>query len=153
MTPLLIEGTQVNSMITSLNSELAKLTDWLKANKLSINVSKTHYMVFHRSRRKLDKEDILLDNTIIKHVTFTKFIGIIIDDKLKWIHHISYIKNKISKGMGIILKARKVLKRKVLLQLYHSFVIPYLIYCVEIWGNASDIHTPAPAYYNTEKNC
>ena len=49
-TTILIEGTQVNSMITSLNSELAKLTDWLKANKLSINVSKTHYMVFHRSR-------------------------------------------------------------------------------------------------------
>ena len=87
-------------------------------------------MVFHRSRRKLDKQDILLDNTIIKQVTFTKFLGIIIDDKLKWIHHISYNKNKISKGMGIILKARKVLKRKVLLQLYHSFVIPYLIYCV-----------------------
>ena len=120
-------------MITALNSELAKLTDWRKANKLSMNVSKTHYMVFHRSRRKLDKEDILLDNTIIiKQVTFTKFIGIIIDDKLKWIHHISYIKNKISKGMGIILKARKVLKMKALLQLYHSFVIPYLIYCVEI---------------------
>ena len=96
-TTILIEGTQVNSTITSLNSELAKLTDWLKANKLSINVSKTHYMVFHRSRRKLDKEDILLDNTIIKQVTFTKFLGIIIDDKLKWIHHISYIKNKISK--------------------------------------------------------
>ena len=54
-TTILIEGTQVNSMITSLNSELAKLTDWLKANKLSINVSKAHYMVFHRSRRKLDK--------------------------------------------------------------------------------------------------
>ena len=49
-TTILIEGTQVNSMITALNSELAKLTDWLKANKLSINVSKTHYMVFHRSR-------------------------------------------------------------------------------------------------------
>ena len=36
-TTILIEGTQVNSMITSLNSELAKLTDWLKANTLSIN--------------------------------------------------------------------------------------------------------------------
>ena len=42
--------------------------------------------------------------------------------------------------MGSILKARKVLKKKVLLQLYHSFVTPYLIYCLEIWGNASDIH-------------
>ena len=77
-TTILIESTQVNSMMTSLNSELAKLTDWLKANKLSVNVSKTHYMVFHRSRRKLDKEDILLGNTIIKQVTFTKVLGIII---------------------------------------------------------------------------
>ena len=91
-TTILIEGTQVNSMITSLNSELAKLTDWLKANKLSINVSKTHYMVFHRSRRKLDKGDIILDNTIIKQVSFTKYLGIIIDDKLKWIHHIYILK-------------------------------------------------------------
>ena len=91
-TTILIEGTQVNSMITSLNYELAKLTDWLKANELPINVSNTHYMVFHLSRRKLDKEDIRLDNTIIKQVTFTKFLGIIIDDKIKWIHHISYIK-------------------------------------------------------------
>ena len=48
-----------------------------------------------------------VDNTIIKQVTFTKFLGIIIDDKLKWIQHISYIKNKTSKGIGIILKARK----------------------------------------------
>ena len=71
-----------------------------------------HYMVFHRSTRKLGKWDILLYNTIIKQVTFTKFLEIIVDDKLKWIHHISYIKNNISKVMGIILKARKVLKRK-----------------------------------------
>jgi len=49
-------------------------------------------------------------------------------------------KNKISKGMGILLKARKVLKKKVLLQLYYSFVFPYLIYCSEIWGCASDTH-------------
>ena len=133
-------------MITSLNSELAKLTEWLKANKLSINVSKTHYMVFHRSRRKLDKGD----NAIIKKVSFTKYLGIIINDKLKWIHQISYIKNKISNGMGMILKARKVMKMKVLLHLYHSFVIPYLIYCVEIWGNASDIHT---SLIQHRKNC
>ena len=50
------------------------------------------------------------------------------------------ILKKNSKGMGIILKARKFLKKKVLLQLYYSFVTPYLIYCLEIWGNASDIH-------------
>ena len=97
-------------------------------------------MVFHRSRRNINKGDILLDTTILSQATFTKFLGVILDDKLKWTHHISYIKNKISKGMGIMLKARKVLKKKVLLQIYYSFVTPYLIYCLEIFGNASDIH-------------
>ena len=82
-TTILIEGTQVNSMITSLNSGLAKLTEWLMVNKLSINVSKTQYMVFHHSRPKPDKGDILLDNTIKKQVSITKFLGIIIYDKLK----------------------------------------------------------------------
>ena len=100
-------------------------------------------MVFHRLRRKINNGNILLDTTILSQVTFTKFLEVILDDKLKWTHHISYIKNKISKDMGIILKARKVLKKKVLLQLYHSIVTPYLIYCLEIWGNAYDIH-PQP---------
>ena len=51
-TTVLIEGTNINTMIAALNCELAKLTEWLNANKLSINVFKSHYMVFHRSRRK-----------------------------------------------------------------------------------------------------
>ena len=139
-TTVLIEGTNINTMIATLNCELAKLTEWLNANQLSINVSKSHYMVFHRSRRKINKGNILLDTTILSQVTYTKFLGVILDDKLKWTHHISYIKNKIYKVMGTIIKARKVLKKKVLLQLYHSFVTPYLIYCLEIRGNASDIH-------------
>ena len=59
------EGTNINTMITLLNCELAKLTEWLNANKLSINVSKSHYMAFHRSRRKNNQGDILLDTMII----------------------------------------------------------------------------------------
>ena len=139
-TTILFEGHNIDSIVTSLNYELVKLIIWLNANKLSINVSKTHYMVFHRARRKVDHKDIILNNYILQQVHFTKKLGIIIDDKLKWANHISYIKNKIAKGMGILLKARKVLKIKALLQLYNSFVFPYLIYCSEVWGNASDIH-------------
>ena len=111
-----------------------------QCNKLSINVSKTHYMVFHRARRKGDHKDIILNNCILQQVHYTKILGIIIDDKLKFANHISYIKNKIAKGMDILLKARKVLKIKVILQLYNSVVFQYLICCFEVWGNVSDIH-------------
>ena len=84
-------------------------------------------MVFHRARRKIDHEDIIINNNnILQQVHCTQFIGIIIDDKLKWANHISYIKNKIAKGMGILLKDRKVLKIQVFLQLYHSFVFHIL---------------------------
>ena len=84
---------------------------------------KSHYMVFHRARRKIVHKDIILNNFILQQVHFTKFSGIIIDDKLKWANHISHIKNKIAKDMGILLKARTVLKITVLLQLYHCSYI------------------------------
>ena len=99
-TTVLIEGIHINTMIATLNCELAKLTEWLNANKLSIKVSKSHNMVFHWSRWKINKGNILLDTTILSQVTFTKFLGVILDDKLKWTHHISYIKNKISIWYG-----------------------------------------------------
>ena len=46
----------------------------------------------------------------------------------------------ISRGIGIIIKARKYLNRKSLLDLYHAFVYPYLTYCIEVWGNLSSVH-------------
>ena len=56
-TTVLIEGTHINTMIATLNCELAQLREWLNTNKLSINMSKSHYMVFHRSRRKINKRE------------------------------------------------------------------------------------------------
>ena len=121
-----------------MNIELKKITTWLSANKLTINVAKSHSMVFHRSRIKINSKQILLGDSQLDQINFTKFLGVVIDDKLSFTNHIAYIRNKISKGLGIIIKARKYLNRKILVNLYNTFVVPYLIYCVEIWGNACD---------------
>ena len=66
--------------------------------------------------------------------TSTKFLGIIVDDQLKWKQHIDYIKNKISKSIGIIYKARNYVNTHTLRNLYYTFVYPYLIYCVDRMG-------------------
>ena len=89
------------------------ITTWISANKLTLNVIKSQYMIFHRSRIKNNNYNIEMGNTTVQQVNFTKFLGVIIDDKLNCIHHISYIKNKISKGMGILLKARNYLNNTV----------------------------------------
>ena len=140
-TSVFIEGTHLEQMIHIINEELQKIDTWLKANKLTINLKKTHYMIFHRARIKNKYENtVQIQGNIIDHVNATKFLGIIIDNKLNWSDHINYIKNKISKSLGIIYKIRSFLNRITLRNLYHTFVFPYLIYGVEVWGNTHAIH-------------
>ena len=105
-----IEGDNIESAIEILNSELEQISTWLTENKLTLNVSKSHFMIFHRARIKTDSIKIALGKSRIKQVPFTKFLGVIIDDKLNFDNHISYIKNKLSKGLGILIQAKKILK-------------------------------------------
>ena len=69
----------------------------------------------------------------ITRVYSAKYLGIIIDVKFNWIEHITYIKNKISKAIGIMYKARQYLNKSSLVNLYYSYVYPYLTYCIEVW--------------------
>ena len=76
-----------NNLILTLNSELNKLDVWLQANKLTLNTDKTHYMVFHRARIKSKTWKTSIRNNAFDEVKSTKFLGIIIDDELKWTEH------------------------------------------------------------------
>jgi hypothetical protein len=58
-----------------------------------------------------------------------------VDESLIWNHHLSYIKGKIARGLGIINKAKRYLNKNTLRTLYFSFIHPYFSYCVEVWGN------------------
>ena len=106
-TSVFIEGTCLNDISEILNTELEKISIWLEANKLTININKTHYMMFHRTRIKhITNFKIYISNNAIDRSINTKFLGVIIDNKLNWAAHILYIKNKISKSIGIIYKIR-----------------------------------------------
>ena len=73
-------------------------------------------------------------------MTTTKYLEAIIDNKLKWTSHILNIKNKISNTIGLFYKMRQYVEMKALINLYYSLFFPYLIYCNEVWGNASAVH-------------
>ena len=57
----------------------------------------------------------------INETNTMKYLGVIIDAKLNWISHITYVKNKIAKGIGIIKKARPLLNKRALTNLNHTF--------------------------------
>ena len=142
-TSLVVNGKDLNTLIQLLNTALIDLCTWFKANRLSLNTTKTFYMIFHRARIKHMSgvaDSIVMDNTILAKTSSLKYLGVIVDHKLNWIEHISYVRNKVSKGIGIMYKARRFLNKKSLLSLYHSYIYPYLIYCIEVWGCAAPSH-------------
>ena len=137
-----LDGKSLENLITLMNQDLHLLYIWLQSNKLTLNVQKTYYIIFHRARLKLHNTtiDLWMGDCILNKANNLKYIGVIIDDTSSWVHHITYIKNKISKGIDIMCKASKYLQRNSLLTLYYSYIYPYMIYCIEAWGNASNCH-------------
>ena len=125
-------------MANTINIELDKIFNWLNSNKLSLNIDKTNFMLFMPRSADHPLLNIRIDGQPISEVNHTKFLGVIIDNKLNWSHHINYISSKVSKGIGIIIKGRKVFDQATLLSLYNTMVYPYLSYCVHVWGSAYD---------------
>ena len=120
-----LSGDDLNDLTCLLNKELKLLFIWLKSNKLS-----TFYMLFYIARIKGNNSVVKINDSVLNRVNNIKYLGVIIDHKLKWCEHISYVKNKVSKGLGIIFKARTVIDQPCLLTLYNVIVYPYLIYCI-----------------------
>ena len=80
---------------------------------------------------------INVNNTEIKRVKSTKFLGIIIDEGLTWKEHINHISLKISKSIGVLNNLKLILPLKILVDLYNAMILPHLSYCNIVWGNCA----------------
>ena len=96
-----------------------------------------------------------MNNSSLFNIKNHKYLGVILDSKMSWIHiqHIAYVKNKVVKEIGIMFKARTYLNRRSLINLYNAYIYPYLIYCVESWGNAPKCHLDQLYILQKKKNC
>ena len=135
-TTVFLKDKCLSNLYDTINSELEKVDRWLCANKLSLNLDKTSYMIHSNCNRNVAKQ-ILIRDKVIKCVTNSKFLGVIIDDKFNFKDHITLVCNKISKSCGILRRLSYIIPKYVLKKIYLSLVYPYLVYCVEVWGDGS----------------
>ena len=134
-TNMFFTGRDLQTMTKVMNEELINVQEWLHCNKLSLNVLKTHYIIFTSRNKCVNDVDIRIQNVPIERVYATKFLGVQIDAQLTWKNHIEYTCKKLCKCVGILAKAQKKLHKSSLLTLYYSFAFPYFIYCNHLWGN------------------
>ena len=83
-TNMFFTGKNLQTMTTVINEELTKVQEWLYCNKLSLNVLKTHYMIFKSRNKCMNDVDIRINNVKIERVYATKFLGVQIDAQLTW---------------------------------------------------------------------
>ena len=125
--------------IKIIELEFLKIIEWLSANKLIINLDKTHLMLFTNKKRP-HTISINVKGQIVNEITETKFLGVILDNKLSWNAHIKFISKKISKSLSILKMLKYTFPCRILKSLYYSFVYPYFSYCNLIWGGAAKSH-------------
>ena len=129
-TSLFCKSKSVITLFLKANIELKKNSEWFQASKLYLNEDKTRFTLFHklqdRDNLPLQLPVLKINNYEIKRSSSIKFLGVMVDEHLKWKDHINVIENKLSKNLGLSHKAKQFLNAKAMKSLYFSFIHSYL---------------------------
>ena len=146
-TNILYADKSLQTLEVTVNDELLKVHEWLTSNKLTLNVKKSNYVIFHPYQKKIDlKVNIMMfdsDSKLFKPLEekkYIKYLGVIIDSNLSWKYHIGYITSKLSRTIGIIARIRHHVPTDTLLTIYRSLILPYLYFGLSVWGQAAQTY-------------
>ena len=134
-------STQINhtkKVNIEVNISLNNIANWLKANKLTLNVKKSNLLVSDSRRNSTEKLPVKLfvNDKKLEQKYFKKFLGINFNKQLSWSKHIEITNNKLHKGIGILTKLRKYVQEETMKNLFNSFLKPYIEYGNLAWGGA-----------------
>ena len=134
-TNIYYESEDFSKLIKSVNKGLRSLKKWLDANKLSLNIDKTNYIIFHSSTVKVPSDfAIKIGKKHIKRVRFVKFLGLLLDEHLSWKYHLSELSKKLARTCGMFFKIRNFLPLDVLVCLYNALFLSFLQFGIIVWG-------------------
>ena len=117
--------------------------------------------MFQKTNKNIQALDLKIDNLHIERVYEFRLLGLILDSQLNWSKHTVRVSNLCSMKIGVLNKLKYVLPLHIRYTLYNSFVLPYLSYCVMIWGSQTHrllthqkraIRTIALSKYNSHSN-
>jgi len=121
----------------SINLELNNVYTWLKANRLSLNISKTFYMVM--TDRNVNDVSVNIDGSNIERVDKAKFLGISIDERLSFRYHVQDVCSHLARSVGMLRKLSSIVPCRVRLTIYNALIFSKVSYGVAAWGRGSNV--------------
>ena len=140
-TNLLISNHSPKQLRKQLNIDLKILTLWLKANKISLNSSKTEILIFKHPNKPLTYDlKLLLDGKRLYPSKYVKYLGILIDPHLTWNYHIKTLAPKLARATGMLAKLRHYVPHEGLRNIYFGIFASIMNYGSQIWGQFLNQH-------------
>ena len=134
-TSIFLQNKDIKELFDAGNKELQLVDQWLISNRLSVNVSKTKYILFKTVQSKLitKKQTLTLRQNEIEQVKCIKFLGVYMQEHLSWSRHINHLISKLRSVLRTVIKVKSLLNKRSLLLLYHSLINSQLSYCILNW--------------------
>ena len=141
-TNLFFESGNLGTNQELINIELKNVENWCNRNKLTVNMTKTHYIVLRTHQNKTDLRGFSLKvfNTELIQLDSITFLGITIDSHFLWQQHTHELCQQLRPLVGLLYKCSQYFSRKLSIQIYNSFINSKISYCIESWGNAPNTH-------------
>jgi hypothetical protein len=136
-TNIIYSDKNLGNLCSLVNVELDILSDWFLANRLSVNIKKTKYIIFHNANRHNQPEftSVKISGQALERVQMIEFLGVILHENLSWKPHLDCKANKIAKTIGVLNRLKHQLPVHTLLTLYNHLILPHLQYAITAWGN------------------
>ena len=132
-------STSLGHLEETVNKELENVSGWMQRNRLSLNVEKSSFMLIHNKKSK-NNIKLQINNSTIQRTEYTKYLGVLVDEKLRWKTHIDQVVKKLSKCMWAICRLRRYTSLTTLKMLYYALAYPHIQYCISTWGGAVQKH-------------
>ena len=118
------------------------MADYLADNRLSLNATKTEFMIIGSKQRvkNFDQVDLNIQGQHIERVSQTKYLGVTIDSNITWSKHIETMYKRLSSKIGILRRIRHCVPKYCLVTIYNSFILPLFDYCDIIFDSADKKH-------------
>ena len=133
-TTVYMTGSDLKTLCRDFNLELIKLDDWLMANRLSLNLDKTHFMLLTHNNYNMNDCAITIRDHPLSIVTSTKFLGIHIDNRLSYNVHLASLCKQLSRVRGILYRVSHFLPPHIIKNLYYALFYSRLVYGCAVWG-------------------
>lgn len=141
-TALALSSSDLNVLFRVANRELSKAAEWFGTNKLTLNVSKTKYIVFRKKQMKIfpDIHKLQIGNENIERIglgcedEYFKFVGMKLDEFLTWEHHIKHVENKVSSASFALSRIKNFLPANIKKLIYNSLIKSQIEYGLIVYG-------------------